>query len=169
MAREISAGGAVIRRMRGGWWIAVIEPQPPNARRPQQRIPIRALPKGIVDAGEQPEQAAVREVREETGVVAEQVAKLRDIRYIYVRSWGDGARVFKLVSFYLLRYVSGRIGEISVDMRREVRHAEWLPLEEAPQLLTYPGEREVAQLAADYVAAHPDEFPALHSTQNVEA
>ena len=39
----------------------------------------------------------------------------------------------------------------------------------APQLLTYPGEREVAQLAADYVAAHPDEFPALHSTQNVEA
>jgi len=151
--------------MRERWWIALIEPQPPNARRPQQRTPVRALPKGIVDEGEQPEQTAVREVREETGLTAEQVAKLKDIQYVYVRTWGDGERVFKQVSFYLLRYVSGKIGEITAEMRREVRRAEWFPLEAAPQLLSYPGEREVAQLAVEYVAAHPAEFPVPHAGQ----
>jgi 8-oxo-dGTP pyrophosphatase MutT (NUDIX family) len=157
MAREISAGGVVVRRMRDRWWIAAIEPQSSSTRRAQQKRPTVALPKGLVDEGESPEQTAVREVREETGVVAEQIVKLKDIRYVYVRSWGDRQRVFKIVSFYLLRYMGGKIGEITAEMRKEVRSAEWIPLEEAPQRLTYPGEREVAQLAADYISAHPED------------
>lgn len=156
MANEISAGGVVLRRMKDRWWIAVIEPQSSSAKRAQQKQPTMALPKGLVDQGESPEQTAVREVREETGIIAEQLAKLKDIRYIYVRSWGDGQRVFKLVSFYLLRYVAGKIGDLRPDMRKEVRGAEWIPLDEAVTRLTYPGERDIARMAADYVAAHPD-------------
>jgi len=168
MAREISAGGVVVRRMRDRWWIAVIEPQSSKARRAQQKEPTMALPKGLVDAGEHPEQTAVREVREETGLTAEQVAKLKDIRYVYVRTWGDGQRVFKLVSFYLLRYVGGKIGEITAEMRHEVRTAEWIPLEEAPHRLSYAGEREVARAANEYVASHPDDFPVLRGAKEAE-
>lgn len=168
MAREISAGGVVVRRMRDRWWIAVIEPQSSRARRAQQREPTMALPKGLVDVGEQPEQTAVREVHEETGLIAEQVAKLKDIRYVYLRTWGDGQRVFKLVSFYLLRYVGGKIGEISAEMRHEVRAAAWIPLEDAPRRLSYPGERGVAQAASEYVASHPDDFPVLHGARESE-
>jgi 8-oxo-dGTP pyrophosphatase MutT (NUDIX family) len=154
--------------MRERWWIAVIEPQSSSARRARQTRPTVALPKGLVDAGEHPEQTAVREVREETGIAAEQVAKLKDIRYVYLRTWGDRQRVFKVVSFYLLRYTGGKIGEISADMRKEVRGAEWIPLEEAAERLSYSGEREVVQLAADYVAAHGQELggaPAPHPTE----
>ncbi len=157
MAREFSAGGVVVRRMRDRWWIAVIEPQSSSARRARQSRPTTALPKGLVDAGERPEQTALREVREETGVSAEPVAKLKDIRYVYVRTWGDGQRVFKVVTFYLLRYLGGEIGQISAEMRQEVRGAEWIPLEEAAERLSYPGEREVVRLAADYLAAHPQD------------
>ena len=60
------------------------------------------------------------------------VAKLADIKYIYVRNWGDRARVSKVVSFFLLMYRSGRLGNISPAMRVEVQNAFWLPLEEAP-------------------------------------
>ncbi len=92
MLREISAGGVVVRPTPEGWEMAVIEPQrEPSAsgsdKKRQQRV--LALPKGLVDAGEKPEQTAVREVREETGITATVVAKLTDIKYMYVRSWGD--------------------------------------------------------------------------------
>ncbi len=156
MAREFSAGGIVLRRMRDRWWIAVIEPQSPTAKRSRQPRRTLALPKGLVDAGERPEQTAVREVREETGLEADLIAKLTDIRYMYVRSWGDHDRVFKVVSFFLLRYRSGHIGEITPEMRKEVRAAEWVPLEEAAKRLSYGGEREVALLAQKYLAANPE-------------
>ncbi len=158
MVREFSAGGVVLRRMQGRWWVAAIEPQ--GRRKPGgvKRTPARvfALPKGNVDTGEKPEQTAIREVREETGVDADLVSKLSDIKYIYMRTWGDRQRVFKVVSFYLLMYRGGRIGHIAPVMRREVREAMWLPLEEAPRKLSYRGEREVMKLAQSYVAEHPE-------------
>ena len=160
MLREISAGGVVVRPAPEGWELAAIEPQrEPSAsgsdKKRQQRV--LALPKGLVDAGEKPEQTAVREVREETGITATVVAKLTDIKYMYVRSWGDQQRVFKIVSFYLLRWVAGEIGDISPDMRIEVKQALWIPLEGAERKLSYRGERDVVRLAQKYLESHKEE------------
>lgn len=161
MAREFSAGGVVLRFQESRWTVAVIEPQREgeNDKNPHpRRKPVRvlALPKGLVDEGEKAEQTALREVREETGVEATLVTKLGDIKYFYVRSWGDKQRVFKIVSFFLLLYRSGQIGEISEEMRVEVKRALWLPLEEAAEKLSYKGEREVVKKAEEYVQAHPE-------------
>ena len=104
-----------------------------------------ALPKGNLDPGEKPEETAVREVLEETGVRGHLVEKLGDVKYTYTRRGGE--RVFKIVSFYLLRAGRGRIGDIEEPMRIEVAEARWLPLEQAPKLLAYGGEREMARNA----------------------
>ena len=156
MTREISAGGVVVRQMRGRWWLAAIEPA---GRSESGEKTVLALPKGLVDAGERPEQTAIREVREETGVEATPITKLGDIKYVYTRSWAGGERVFKVVSFYLLRYESGKMGEIAPEMRVEVRRAEWIPLEEAPHLLAYKGEREMAAKALEYIRLDPELKP----------
>jgi 8-oxo-dGTP pyrophosphatase MutT (NUDIX family) len=164
MVREFSAGGVVLRKTRGRWFVAVIEPHmerpkksaKPAAARPKTPAMLVALPKGAIDKGEKPEQTALREVREETGVHADLLAKLADIKYYYVRNWGDRARVFKIVSFYLLLYRSGRLGNIAPEMRIEVQRAYWLALDSAPKTLSYEGEREVVQRAQKYVKAHPE-------------
>jgi len=156
MVREFSAGGVVIRQMRGRWWLAAIEPA---GRSASGKKTVWALPKGLVDGGESPEQTALREVREETGVEAELIGKLADIKYIYTRSWGDRERVFKVVSFFLLRYASGKLGEIAPEMRIEVRRAKWIPLEDASQQLAYKGEREMAAKALAYIASNPEVTP----------
>ena len=93
-----------------------------RAVRPKAKA-VLCLPKGLIDPGEKPLEAALREVREETGITAVPITKLGDIKYVYVRSWGDGERVFKIVSFYLLRYESGRIDNIADAMRVEVARA----------------------------------------------
>jgi 8-oxo-dGTP pyrophosphatase MutT (NUDIX family) len=123
--------------------------------------PVLCLPKGLVDAGEKPLEAALREVREETGITAVPITKLADIKYVYVRSWGDGERVFKIVSFYLLRYESGRIDDVSEAMRIEVACAKWVRLEDAPKLLAYRGEKQMARQALEYVSTQPELRPAL--------
>jgi 8-oxo-dGTP pyrophosphatase MutT (NUDIX family) len=158
MIREISAGGVVLRRSGELWEIAVIEPQreplplamAKKGQRQSQKV-LLALPKGLVDPGEKSEAAAVREVREETGLTASPITKLRDIKYVYVRSWGDQQRVFKIVSFFLLQYQSGRIDEIDPAMRVEVKQALWIPLEGSERKLAYAGEKEVVRLAQEYV------------------
>jgi 8-oxo-dGTP pyrophosphatase MutT (NUDIX family) len=169
MEREFSAGGAVIRYIDGKWCVAVIEPQPSAGKPARQSHVVMALPKGLVDQGERPAEAAVREVQEETGIEGELVTKLSDIRYVYVRSWGDGQRVFKVVSFYLLRYRAGQVDDITADMRIEVKRAEWIPLNEAPRRLTHRGERDVAQLALDYVASHPELASSQPVPQRIES
>jgi 8-oxo-dGTP pyrophosphatase MutT (NUDIX family) len=138
MEREFSAGGVVVRTVRGRAMIAAIRPQgkPPGTW---------ALPKGNIDAGESPAETALREVFEETGIQARLVEKLGDVRYTYTRR--DGPRVFKVVSFFLLRAGRGRIGDIEDAMRVEVAEARWLPLDEAPRLLSYGGERQMAAKA----------------------
>lgn len=154
--REVSAGGIVLHKLDGVWHIAVIEPQRSDDEMKQsQRKTVRALPKGLVDAGEKAEQTAKREIAEETGVEVELIAKLTDIKYVYVRTWGDRARVFKIVSFFLFRYVGGELGNIPPDMRKEVRRVEWVPLAEAPKRLSYSGEKKVAKLAQEWVAKNP--------------
>ena len=117
---------------------------------------VLCLPKGLVNPGEKALDAALREVQEETGITAALVTKLADIKYVYVRSWGDGERVFKIVTFYLLRYESGRIDNISEEMRIEVARAKWIRLEDAPKLLAYRGEKQMAKQALEYVLSHAE-------------
>jgi 8-oxo-dGTP pyrophosphatase MutT (NUDIX family) len=141
--RELSAGGVLVRVVRGRPMLAAIRPQGKPAG-------MWALPKGNLDEGESPAETAVREVWEETGVHGRLVEKLGDVKYVY--TWA-GERVFKVVSFYLLRAGRGRIGEIEEQMRVEVAEVRWLPLDEAPGLLAYKGEREMAAKARDRVSA----------------
>jgi 8-oxo-dGTP pyrophosphatase MutT (NUDIX family) len=161
MVREISAGGVVVRRSTEGWEMAAIEPQkePPaglkTAKKRSQKV-LLALPKGLLDSGEKPDQTAIREVREETGLTATPITKLTDIKYVYVRSWGDKQRVFKIVSFYLLKYQSGNIDDIDSAMRVEVKRALWIPLEDAALKLAYRGECDVIRRAQEYLQNHPE-------------
>ncbi len=144
MRREFSAGGVLVRSMRGRWWLAAIRP----AGKPEG---VWALPKGNIGPGEAPEATALREVTEETGVEGESRGKLGDVKYVYTRC--GGVRVFKVVSFFLVRYAGGRLGAIDEAQRVEVADARWLPLTDAPSLLAYGGERELAAKALDAVQA----------------
>ena len=126
MIREFSAGGVVIRKLRGQPHVAVV----------RVRDEILALPKGHPEKGESSQDAALREVREETGLEATPVEKLGDIRYWYMRG---GRRISKVVSFFLLDYVRGELD----DHDHEVEHAEWMALDEAARRLTYKGERDM--------------------------
>jgi 8-oxo-dGTP pyrophosphatase MutT (NUDIX family) len=138
--REFSAGGVVVRRLRGAWHLAAI--------RPGGREKVWALPKGLVGDGEAAADTALREVTEETGVRGRLVGKLGDVRYVY--TW-EGERVFKVVSFYLVRYSTGRLGDIPEEFRHEVAETRWLPLADAPRLLSYGGEREMATKALQLI------------------
>lgn len=164
MLREISAGGVVIRKQEGNWQMAAIElpvaaetvTKPGELASRSKSKPVLCLPKGLIDPGEKVLDAALREVREETGITAVPITKLGDIKYVYTRSWGDGERVFKIVSFYLLRYQSGEIDNLSEDMRVEVGCAQWVPLQDAPKILAYSGEKQIARKALEYVEANPN-------------
>ena len=141
MKREFSAGGVLVRRLQGRWMVAAIRPA---GKKPG----LWALPKGNIGQGEDPRDTAIREVYEETGANGKLVEKLGDVRYVY--TW-SGERIFKVVSFFLLRYSSGRLGELPPATAHEVDEARWLPLEEAPKLLAYGGEREMARNALEIV------------------
>ena len=156
MLREFSAGALVLRHMQKKWWVAVIEPG--REGEPDDRKNVVALPKGNVDQGEKPAETALREVREETGLNASMVAKLGDIKYVYQRKWGGNEKAFKVVSFFLTRYKSGQIDDVTAAMRHEVRRAYWLPLADAPSTLSYNGERQMAEKALEYIAAHPEKW-----------
>jgi 8-oxo-dGTP pyrophosphatase MutT (NUDIX family) len=144
--RDFSAGGVLVRRLDGEWVVAAIRP----AGKPEG---LWVLPKGAIDPGETGEQAALREISEETGAHGRSLGKLGDTRYWF--SW-DGERVFKVVSFFLVGYEGGRLGDISDEFRHEVEDARWLPLAEAPSLLAYRGEREMAEKAIEVLGNRED-------------
>jgi 8-oxo-dGTP pyrophosphatase MutT (NUDIX family) len=129
--REFSAGGVIVRRFRGRPFLAAVR---------VKNGAVLALPKGHIDRGETAPEAAAREVREEAGLDGELIEKLGDVRYWYQR---DGERVLKVVSFFLFGYRSGSVR----DHDHEVDSAEWVPLEDAPRLLQYRGEKEMAEAA----------------------
>jgi 8-oxo-dGTP pyrophosphatase MutT (NUDIX family) len=137
MKREFSAGGLVIRTMEGGRRYAVAV---------RVRKGVWALPKGHPDGEESPTEAARREVREEAGVEAEPVEKIGDVRYWYTLR---GERVLKTVAFYLFDYRSGDVA----DHDHEVEEAAWVPLDELPSRLSYPGERKIAETALSQLGA----------------
>jgi 8-oxo-dGTP pyrophosphatase MutT (NUDIX family) len=137
--REFSAGGVLVRRLRGRWMMAAIRPA-------GKKEGVWALPKGLIDPGEKPEQTALREVAEETGAHGRSAGKLGDVKYVY--TWA-GERIFKVVSFYLVRYSGGRLGDVPPEHRHEVAEVRWLPLQDAPRLLAYGGERQMASKALE--------------------
>ena len=137
MKREFSAGGVVLRGRGDDAEVAIVSP----------RRGVYALPKGHPDGGETMEQAATREVREETGLLAEPTGKLGEVRYWYTLA---GERVLKAVTFFLFEYRSGSVE----DHDDEVESAEWVPLEEAPRLLSYKGEREMVAKALERAMGH---------------
>jgi 8-oxo-dGTP pyrophosphatase MutT (NUDIX family) len=142
MQREFSAGGVLVRRLQGRWVMAAIRPR-------RSGPAVWALPKGHIDPGERPEETALREVAEETGAHGRSLGKLGDTRYVY--TW-DGERIFKVVSFFLVRYESGRLGDLPEAFRHEVAEVRWLPLAEAPRQLAYAGERDMARKALEVLA-----------------
>lgn len=143
---QISAGGVVFRRTS-------------DARVEVALISVGALgrwqlPKGLVDAGETPEAAALREAREETGVRAELVAPIDKIEYWYYSTTRGGARTrfHKFVYFYLLRYLSGDVR----DHDAEVNEARWVEIDEARAMLAFAGERKVVERAREMLSAEGD-------------
>lgn len=131
MKPELSAGGVVVRRFRGRPFVASIRTSKAAF----------ALPKGHPDEGEDAVSAALREVREETGLETTVLDTLGDVRYWYVKK--NGGRQLKVVTFFLLRYRSGSVR----DHDHEVESVQWIPLEDAPRLLTYASERRIAATA----------------------
>ncbi|MFZ2050759.1 MAG: NUDIX hydrolase [Solirubrobacteraceae bacterium] len=134
---EVSAGGVVVR----GQEVIAIVP----TRRAADGSSVLALPKGHIDEGETPLQAATREVREEAGVVVAHLADLGEVRYWYTRK---GQRIAKAVHFFLFGYVDGDVA----DHDEEVQEARWMPLQQARQELSYPGEREMVSRAIALLA-----------------
>jgi ADP-ribose pyrophosphatase YjhB (NUDIX family) len=135
---EFSAGGVVVR----GDDVAVIVP----VKRGSHGNRVLGLPKGHPDGDETAEQAATREVAEETGVAAELIERLGETNYTYERK---GRRVAKRVVFFLFEYRSGDLA----DHDHEIEDARWMPLKEAARSLTYPGEREMINRALSLLAS----------------
>ena len=136
---QVSAGGVVFRRGGAGVEVALIS----VGERGRWQ-----LPKGLVGRGESPEEAALREAREETGLEAELIAHVETIEYWYF-STERGARVrfHKFVHFYLMRYVSGDVA----DHDHEVNEARWVGIEEAAAMLAFKGEKAVVVKAREMI------------------
>lgn len=132
MNREFSAGGIVLKDGR----VLLIK----NAAMRDKNKAYWGFPKGHINPGEKSEQAALREIKEETGVEAEIVKKLGDSRYIFTK---NGEKIFKVVVYFELKFVSG---EIKAQVL-EVLEVKWVDPEEALTLLSFKKDREFLKQA----------------------
>ena len=143
--REISAGCVVYRKAEGLVEVALIQPHERKAW---------ALPKGLIEPGEPPEQAAQRETREEAGLSGNLVTKIDTIKYSYMANWEKPAtRIFKIVTFYLLKFTGGDPSKHD----REVDRVEWFPIDKAISSASYAQEKSVLRKAKELIAASPEE------------
>ncbi len=127
MREEFSAGGVLLKN---GEVLLIKNPSD-----------VWTFPKGLVEAGEKPEETAIREVFEETGVKGKIIAPIGEIRYWYMR---EGERIRKKVLFYLMEYLEGE-----PRPSWEVKEAKFFPLEEAKRLLKYKGDKEIFKRALE--------------------
>ncbi|HZS06254.1 MAG TPA: NUDIX domain-containing protein [Blastocatellia bacterium] len=142
---QVSAGGVAFRRRDSGPEVVIISVGPEGRWQ---------LPKGLVDRGETPELAAIREVREEAGIETELLGLIDKIEYWYVADRaGRRVRYHKFVWFFLLRYKAGDVSEHDW----EVNEARWVGLDQAAEMLTYKGEREVFTKARALIEAFESE------------
>lgn len=138
---QVSAGGVVFRDMEAGPEIAIIRVVPEMRWQ---------LPKGIIDKGETTEEAAVREVREESGLVAELIAPIETIEYWFTATRnGVRCRYHKFVHFFLMRFVSGNTS----DHDHEVDESRWVSVDTALSMLAFESERDVVAKAASLITA----------------
>lgn len=137
---QISAGGAVMRKAADGLEVALISVGKP---------PRWQLPKGLIDEGESPEAAALREVREEAGVNARVDSLVEKTEYWY-QATKAGARIryHKFVYFFAMWYVDGDVR----DHDHEVNEARWFSIGDASLNLAFPSERAIVERAAAMVA-----------------
>ncbi|HEY0658589.1 MAG TPA: NUDIX hydrolase [Pyrinomonadaceae bacterium] len=134
---QVSAGGAAFRRVGSDYEIAIVAVNPSGRWQ---------LPKGIVDEGETPETAALREVREEAGIEAEIVDKIETIEYWYFgANKGERVRFHKFVHFYLMKYVSGDVA----NHDHEVSESRWVSFDDAIRMLAFKSEKETVEKAKD--------------------
>ena len=138
---DVSAGGVIYRGLAGQVDVCLIATQGRSAWQ---------LPKGIIEPEERPEDAARREVAEETGLEGDLLRPLDKIEYWYVWDEEDGrVRIHKFVHFFLFRYTRGSTD----DHDDEVDEARWFPLAEAQERLSFDNEQHVLRLAARALAA----------------
>ncbi len=136
---QVSAGGVVFRKTDSDYEIAIISVNP--SRRWQ-------LPKGLVDAGESAEIAALREVREETGIEADLIESIETIEYWYFGNRnGERVRFHKFVHFFLMKYVAGDVA----NHDHEVAEARWVKIDEAIEMLDFKDEKQMAEKAKDLI------------------
>jgi 8-oxo-dGTP pyrophosphatase MutT (NUDIX family) len=135
--KQVSAGGVAYRQTDSAWEVAIVAVNPSGRWQ---------LPKGLVDEGESPETAALREVREEAGIEAELVEKIETIEYWYFgMQSGERVRFHKFVHFFLMKYVSGDVA----NHDHEVSESRWVKIDEAVKMLAFKSERETVSKAKD--------------------
>lgn len=140
---QVSSGGAVLRRAPHGLEIALISVGSP---------PRWQLPKGLIEKGETPENAAIREVREEAGIEAAPASLVDKVEYWYQATHeGERVRYHKFVYFFMMWFTGGDVA----DHDNEVNEARWLPAGDAMSTLAFKSEKAIVEKAVEMAAAQP--------------